>query len=231
MEKYSIINNMKEEKPKLLVVDDEIEQCESLKSYFSKRNFLVFISSTAEEALASIKENKPDLVLLDLKIAGDMDGKGLLRTLRKYDKATRVAVITGDMLEDKEIQEIMDLGTVEFLEKPVDFQTLEKVVKKVLLGAYPEAIHFEEIKSRDKEEPAGFSLRRISHDLSNVAGEIANKCELYLLDTEEGLYKDKTEKERLDAAIGALKSVLKSTQRLADLIKKLSSHPRPHNMG
>jgi len=68
MKKCSIIEGMAEKKPRLLVVDDEKDQRESFKNYFSRRNFLVFTAISAEEALASIKENKPDLVMLDLKL-------------------------------------------------------------------------------------------------------------------------------------------------------------------
>lgn len=222
MEKCSIIKNMTERKPTLLVVDDEIDQCDSIKSYFSKRNFLVFTANTGEEALSLIRENKPDLVLLDVKLNGNMNGKDVLRILRESDKDTKIALITGDILIEQEMQEIADLGVVDFLRKPVDMQTLEGIIKKVLQENYPAAIRLEEIKPTKDESPE-VSLRRIAHDLSNITSDIANKCELYILDTEEGMNKDKSEEERLDEAIEILKSVLKSSGRLADLVKKLSS--------
>jgi len=221
MEKCVIIKNMVEHKPILVVVDDEQDQCDSLKSYFSRRNFLVFTAATGEGALALIKENKPDLVLLDMKLEGNMDGKDVLRILRESDKETKVALVTGDVLSEHEIQEITDLSIVEFISKPVDMQTLEGIIKNVLKESYPKAIRFEEIKP--KEESVELSLRRISHDLSNITSDIANKCELYILDTEEGLNKDKSEKERLVEAIDILKSVLKSAERLTDLVKNISA--------
>lgn len=220
MEKCVIIKNMAEHKPILIVVDDEQDQRDSIKNYFSKRNFLVWTAASGEEALALIKENKPDLVLLDMKLEGDMNGRDVLRILRQDDKDTKVALLTGDILSEQEIQEITDLGIVEFLSKPVDMQTLEGIIKKVLKESYPQAIRFEAVQPR--EESADASLRRIAHDLSNITSDIANKCELYILDTEEGLNKDKTGKERLDEAIDILKSVLKSAERLTDLVKKLS---------
>jgi len=212
---------MPSHKPKLLVVDDEPDQCESIKSYFSKRNFLVFTAASGEEALTSIKETKPDLVLLDMKLSTDMDGKDVLRILRQSDKDTKVAIVTGDILTEEKIKEIIDLGIVELVSKPVDFQALEKVIKKVLKDNYPTAVHLRAIKH--EEDLIDVSLRRISHDLSNITSDIANKCELYILDTEEGLNKDKSDKERLDEAINILKSVVKSSERLTDLVKKISS--------
>ena len=221
MQKCVIIKKMGKHKPKLLVVDDERDQCESLKSYFSRRNFLVFTVASGEEALVLIKENKPDLVLLDLKLSSNMDGRDVLRILREYDKDTKVAMVTGSILSKQAIQEITDLGIVEFLTKPVDFLTLEKIIKKVLADTYPAAVRFEAIKHERASDEV--SLRRISHDLSNITSDIANKCELYILDTEEGINKDQSEKERLNQAINLIKSVLKSTERLTDLVSKASS--------
>lgn len=222
MQRYSIIKGMAQEvKPKLLVVDDEIDQCLSLQSYFSKRNFLVLIAATGEKAIGLIKENNPDLILLDMKLSGDMSGKDVLQIIRQNDKKTKVILITGDVLSNREIQEITDLGIVEFLHKPVAMQTLEGIIKKALQARYPKEIRFEEIKP--KQDPVDTSLRRINHELANITNDIVNKCELYLLDTEEGLNKTKNEKERLDEAIGILKSVLKQAERLTEIVKKLSS--------
>jgi DNA-binding response OmpR family regulator len=218
---------MTKQKPKLLVVDDEPEQCESIKSYFSRRNFLVLTAASGEEALALIKESKPDLVLLDMKLSGDLNGKGVLRQLRERDKDTKVVMITGDLLSESDIQEIIGLGIIDLLIKPVDFKTLQNVIKKALENKYPEAVRFEEIRPR--QDLVETSLRRLSHDLSNITSDIANKCELYILDTEEGVNKQKTEKERFDEAINIIKSVLKSTDRLTDLIKKIASLAQKEN--
>ena len=221
MEKYSIIKNMKEEKPKLLVVDDEESQSDSIKAYFSRRNFSVFTAATGEEALANIKDHKPDLILLDIKLAGAMDGRDVLSALRRHDKETKVIVITGNMLSQERIQEIKEMGIIDFLLKPVEVQRLDQIVKKVLSETYPKALRFKAIKGI-QTKTGNASLRRLSHELSNVTGDITNKCELYLLDTEEGLYKGMTEKERLEKAIGVIKSVSKSTERLTELGKKLA---------
>ncbi|MDI6605706.1 MAG: response regulator [Candidatus Omnitrophota bacterium] len=210
-----------QEKPRLLVVDDEPDQCRSIKSFFSRRNFLVFTTATGKEALSLIKDNRPDLVLLDMRLAGSMEGIEVLRRLRQYDNDTKVAIVTGDVLTEDELKEIAELGIVELLNKPVVLDHLDKIIRRVLEETYPKAVKYEEI--RPKEEPVDTSLRRIAHDLSNITSDIANKCELYVLDTEEGLNKDKSERDRLAEAIDVLRSVVKSTERLTELVKKISS--------
>jgi hypothetical protein len=73
-----------------------------------------------------------------------------------------------------------------------------------------------------KEAPVA-SLRRIVHDLANIASDISSKCELYILNEEEGLNKNRSERERLDETVNILKSVLNQSERLTDIVKKLSS--------
>ncbi|RJP29184.1 MAG: response regulator [Candidatus Omnitrophota bacterium] len=221
MRKCSIIKGEMEEKPKLLVVDDEVDIRESLVNHFSRRNFTVSAASTGEEALRLIKENKPDLVILDMKLEGNLEGKDVLRILRETDKDTKVAMVTGAVLSEQEMQDIADLGIVDFVHKPVDIHTLEVLIKKVLERSYPKAVKFEVIMSKEPGEDT--SLRRLAHDLSNISSDIINKCELYTLDEEEGLNKKKSEKERLAETTDILKAVLKHKERLVDIVQKLSS--------
>jgi len=109
----------------------------------------------------------------------------VLRTLRSYDAATKVAIITGGLLDDDKIKEVEQLGIVELLIKPVDFAALERVVMKALNKSYPRAVRVESA-GPNKDDPRA-RLRRITHELANVTSDIRNKCELYVLDTEDGL--------------------------------------------
>lgn len=222
MRKYSIISDMHKIKPRLLVVDDEPDQCDSIKNYFSRRNFVVQTASNGEDAISLIKETNPDLVLLDLKLTPDMNGKEVLRRLRLTDKGTKVVVITGDFLNDDELKEITSYGIADFLNKPLNISTLEDLIKKVLNDKYPKNIQVEQVKA-PKGASKDVSLRRVKHDLANVTNDISNKCELYVLNAEDGIYNDKTAEERLNMANEVIKSVLKSVDRLAELTNKLSS--------
>lgn len=211
---------MPRQKPKLLVVDDEPDQCEAIKSYFSRRSFLVLTSASGKEALSLIKAHRPDVVLLDMRLSSAMDGKDVLRALRAYDQATKVIMITGDILNEQEAKEVAGLGIVEFLSKPVSFQILEKVIRKALGARYHNTTDM--YKLQRKEVPADISLRQINHELSNITNDISHRCELFLLDTEEGFYNDKTKEEQLDIALGLIRAVLKSTERLQGVITKIS---------
>lgn len=220
-EKYVIIKNAMERKPKLLMVDDELDQLESFKNYFSKRNVLVFTAANGEKALSLIRETRPDLVLLDMKLSASMDGRDILRILREHDKETKVAIVTGDILSEEEIKEVTNLGIVEVLSKPLSLQELETFIKDVLIGVYPQEIRFEQVQNRQQEEEV--SLRRVNHELANVTNDIASKCELYILNSEEGMYKKKPVKEQLDIANEIIQSVAKTAEKLKALVEKIST--------
>ena len=58
---------------KLLIVDDEIEICEFLKSFFEDRNYKVVVAHDGAIAFEQVGIFKPDVVLLDIQMPG-LDG-------------------------------------------------------------------------------------------------------------------------------------------------------------
>jgi DNA-binding NtrC family response regulator len=50
---------------KVLIIDDEIDLCHLLKSYFLRKNYEVYLSHTLEQGLAFLKTLQPDIVFLD----------------------------------------------------------------------------------------------------------------------------------------------------------------------
>lgn len=117
--------------PKLLVVDDEIDILEVAKRFFKKRGFDVFEASEGNEALRIIKEENPDLILLDYNLPG-LSGVEILRKLREELKLnTKVIMVTG-FEPEMIINETKSLGIEECVHKPFDLEKLEKIVMTVL---------------------------------------------------------------------------------------------------
>ncbi|MFH0764482.1 MAG: response regulator [Candidatus Omnitrophota bacterium] len=113
---------------KLLVVDDEKEICDFMKNFFQERGYEVFISLSGEDALEAIKKDKPDLVLLDIKMKG-MDGIAALKHIKDMDKKIKVVMVTA--LEDQEkMNEACKLGACEYITKPLMLDHLEEAVEK-----------------------------------------------------------------------------------------------------
>ncbi len=118
--------------PKLLIVDDEIDIREFAKSYFRKRNIEVFTASGGVEALEIITQEKPNLVLLDVRME-EMNGVEVLKKLRDAGNLTKVVMVTG-VKEETTIQEAERLGVTGFIHKPLILDELEKIVLKELRG-------------------------------------------------------------------------------------------------
>lgn len=112
---------------KLLIVDDEIEICEFLKSFFEDRDFKVAVAHEGAKALEQVDLFHPGVVLLDIQMPG-MDG---LQTLRKIkEKHPRVKVIMVTAVETQEkIEEAMRLGADNYITKPLSLEYLEKDVQ------------------------------------------------------------------------------------------------------
>ena len=113
---------------KLLIVDDEIEICDFLKSFFEERNYEVKTASSGRAALTAVEQFKPSIVLLDIKMPG-MDGTQVLETIKK--KFPRIKVIMVTALETNEkIEEAVRLGADNYITKPLSLEYLEKEVQE-----------------------------------------------------------------------------------------------------
>ena len=111
---------------KLLIVDDEADIREFARNFFKKRNIEVFTSSGGQEALKIIEQQKPDLVLLDVRME-EMTGVEVLKNLRQQNNPVKVVMVTG--VEDEEtVNEAFSLGIKGYIHKPLILEELEKIV-------------------------------------------------------------------------------------------------------
>ncbi len=116
--------------PKLLIVDDEIDVREFAKSFFKKRNIEVITASGGQTALEIIEQEKPDLVLLDVRME-EINGIDVLRKLKEKNIKTKIIMVSG--VEDEEtINEAKALGILGFIHKPLILGELERIVLKEL---------------------------------------------------------------------------------------------------
>ena len=109
-----------------LLVDDEIESTESIKNYLLKKGYNVDVAFTGEEALLKIKANKPDIVLLDIRLPG-MDGIIILKTIKDIDKSI-VVIMTSAIEDEKVIQEALKIGADGYIVKPFNMAKLEATI-------------------------------------------------------------------------------------------------------
>lgn len=102
----------------LLIVEDDEVLGERLAAAFTTRGFDVRSARTAEDAERLIKEDPPELVVLDLRVGQD-NGLALIPFLKQADPATRVVVLTGYGSIATAV-EAVKRGATQYLTKPAD---------------------------------------------------------------------------------------------------------------
>ena len=113
---------------KILVVDDEEVICDVLSTHFRRRGYVVITANSAEEALPIIKEQCPEIMLLDKTLPG-MSGVDLLKLVRKFNKTIKVIIVSGHDL-DPDDPEFKGLNILKIVQKPVPFDVLDLSVEK-----------------------------------------------------------------------------------------------------
>lgn len=113
----------------VLIVEDEEDLATALKEHLSKRGCDVKAVSTAEDALSSLEEKVPNLILLDVVLPG-MNGFDFLDTIRKNPEQQNITVIMLSNLDNPEdLKRAHHYDVREYLIK-TDWR-LEDVVAKV----------------------------------------------------------------------------------------------------
>jgi len=117
---------------KVLVVDDEPSVRDVLSRFLVERGYEVDAAADGQEALAMIRADMPDIVLLDLKMPR-LGGIELLQLLREEGVDVAVITISGHADEDT-ARESLRLGAADFINKPFDLEYLEtSLLAKLLL--------------------------------------------------------------------------------------------------
>ncbi|MEE4356488.1 MAG: response regulator [Desulfococcaceae bacterium] len=107
----------------IMVVDDEKDFQETLVKRLEKRNIDTIGVGSGEEALEKMKEKRFDVIILDIKMPGGMDGIQTLREMRRVQPLAEVILLTGHASVETSI-EGMKLGAFDYLLKPVKLEEL-----------------------------------------------------------------------------------------------------------
>ena len=120
---------------KLLVVDDEEEICDFLKSFFEDRQYLVETAHSGVQALDKVKKFEPHIVLLDIQMP-EMDGMKALQVIKREHPKTKVIMVTAVETQEK-IEEAMRFGADNYITKPLSLEYLENDVQEKLKDLLP----------------------------------------------------------------------------------------------
>ena len=117
------------DKKTILLIEDDSVILRILNNRLSEEGYNIFVAEDGESGLKKFKENRPDLILLDL-ILPKMDGISILREIRKDATASDMPVLILTNLKSNEtVLESLRLGVSDYILK-VDYSP-EELVKKV----------------------------------------------------------------------------------------------------
>jgi DNA-binding NtrC family response regulator len=117
-------------KHKILVVDDEHLIRWSLEQNLKKQGYEVLTAGSGEDALRILRDETPDLVLLDIQLPG-MNGMEVLEKVKEMDEEIIVIMVTALGVLETAVK-AMRMGAFDYINKPFNLDELAIVIKKAL---------------------------------------------------------------------------------------------------
>ncbi len=115
---------------KILVIDDEVVFARSVAHTLSRNGHECRSLSSAEEGMTSLEADRPDLILLDIKLAG-MSGLDALRRILGLDGSIIVIIMTAYSSVESAVAAMKD-GAYDYIQKPIDHDELTFIIEKAL---------------------------------------------------------------------------------------------------
>jgi len=117
---------------KILIVEDEHDLIKLIKYNLEKESFRVSYTSDGSLALAEMRRDPPDLVILDLMLPG-LDGLEVCRRVKANPatRTTRILVVTA-FVEERTAEEARRSGADGFLRKPLRLEDLKAEVERLI---------------------------------------------------------------------------------------------------
>lgn len=117
---------------KILIADDEHKIVMTLEYAFRKAGYEVFIARDGSEVLEILKDNMPDLILLDIMMP-NVDGYTTLSEIKKNENYNSIkTIILSAKTRESDIQKGLELGANAYVTKPYSIKKLMEQVEELL---------------------------------------------------------------------------------------------------
>jgi len=117
---------------RILVVDDHADNVEVLRARLDAKGYEVATASGGEEALQSVADSAPDLILLDVMMP-HVDGKEVARRIKNDHRLPFIPIIMQTALDSTQDRvEGLDAGADDYITKPINFSELEARIRSML---------------------------------------------------------------------------------------------------
>ena len=131
---------------KILVVDDKKEMRQLLKQYLTKEGFEIVLAEDGRKALFIARQEKPDLILLDLMMP-EMGGYEFMR-LYSREADTPTIILTAKLEENDKVLGL-ELGADDYITKPFSMRELTARIRAVLRRTEKQAVEQDILRAAD----------------------------------------------------------------------------------
>ena len=201
--------------PSILVVDDQPINVQLLKRKLEREGIRITAAYSGLEALEYVKNEKPDLILLDVMMP-DMDGIEVCQRLQadESNRGIPIIFITARSAKESKI-EGLSVGAVDYITKPIDLdETLARVQTQLRFVAVNRQLVelTRRLEESRKAATVGAVTQGIAHNLNNLLGVVIGYLDLVKA------YHDKPDQVKKN-----VQHVEDAVHRIVNIIKQLST--------
>jgi len=111
---------------RILVVDDDIKSCELLEDFFKMKGHDVIMAYSGIQALETVMSEKPDIVLLEIRML-EWDGMEILKRMKESVKNIGIIMLTA-LKDEKVAKQALKAGADNYITKPINYALLESEI-------------------------------------------------------------------------------------------------------
>lgn len=175
---------------KILIVDDDADVIYSFRRLLRDEPLNIIAAPSGEEALEALPIERPDLVLMDVRMRG-MDGLSALRAMRKIDPKLMVIIMTAFGTTQTAI-EAMKLGAYDYALKPFHVDALKELIRQALKAGddMKRVVSYQPLLSREEYSEGIIGKSPAMQEVYKRIGQVAAKDVSVLITGESGTGKE-----------------------------------------
>ncbi len=121
---------------RILVIEDNEDSRVLVGKVLRLRGYEVIGAATGEDAISMAQTELPDLILMDIRLPGGIDGLEATRRIKAMPQLTHIPILAMTAsVRPEDVQRALDMGCSDFVRKPVDIDELPRQVAEHIARA------------------------------------------------------------------------------------------------